>query len=117
MAADPTTVHDILESIADGASSEDVAARAARLEGPDRRLQGHLRLVAGIADIHRTFQAEEEITTASPARTRRAGDRWGNVELTARVGSGAFGEVWRGRDLHLNNDVALKLLHARVNDD
>ncbi|GHO43500.1 serine/threonine protein kinase [Ktedonospora formicarum] len=35
-----------------------------------------------------------------------------NYELHSRLGRGNVGEVWKGRDLRLQRDVALKLLHT-----
>lgn len=35
---------------------------------------------------------------------------WGNFSLLARVGLGGFGEVYRAWDIHLQREVALKLL-------
>src|ERR1019366_8610740 len=37
-------------------------------------------------------------------------DSWGDFRLLARVGHGAFGEVYRAWDPHLQREVALKLL-------
>ena len=38
------------------------------------------------------------------------GTRRGPYEITARIGAGAMGEVYRARDVKLNRDVALKVL-------
>jgi Tol biopolymer transport system component/predicted Ser/Thr protein kinase len=38
------------------------------------------------------------------------GDRLGPFEITAHIGSGGMGEVYRARDTHLNRDVAIKVL-------
>ncbi len=38
------------------------------------------------------------------------GSRWGHIEILGRVGTGAFGEVFRARDTRLDREVALKLL-------
>jgi Tol biopolymer transport system component len=40
------------------------------------------------------------------------GDRLGSYEVTARLGAGGMGEVYRARDTRLNRDVALKVLPA-----
>ena len=38
------------------------------------------------------------------------GSRLGPYEVTALIGSGGMGEVYRARDTKLNRDVALKVL-------
>jgi eukaryotic-like serine/threonine-protein kinase len=46
-----------------------------------------------------------------------AGHRIGPYQITALVGAGAMGEVYRARDRKLNRDVALKVLPASVAAD
>jgi serine/threonine protein kinase len=41
-----------------------------------------------------------------------AGTRLGAYEVTASIGAGGMGEVYRARDLKLDRDVALKILPA-----
>ncbi|MFN2398827.1 MAG: protein kinase [Gemmatimonadaceae bacterium] len=46
--------------------------------------------------------------------------RWAtgeDYEVLARLGSGTFGSVWRVRDLTLEREVALKMLHPHVSVD
>ncbi|HKV52931.1 MAG TPA: serine/threonine-protein kinase [Gemmatimonadaceae bacterium] len=46
--------------------------------------------------------------------------RWAtgeDYEVIARLGSGTFGSVWRVRDLTLEREVALKMLHPQVAND
>ena len=38
------------------------------------------------------------------------GARLGSYEVTARIGAGGMGEVYRARDTKLDRDVALKVL-------
>ena len=39
-----------------------------------------------------------------------AGTRLGPYEVTAQIGTGGMGEVYRARDTRLRRDVALKIL-------
>jgi serine/threonine-protein kinase len=59
----------------------------------DPALARQLRVLAGMAALHRT-----------------PGPSWGHLQIIEKVGQGAFGEVFRAWDPHLNRDVALKLL-------
>ena len=45
------------------------------------------------------------------------GQRLGPYEITAAIGSGGMGEVYRGRDATLNRDVAIKVLPATMAGD
>jgi len=42
------------------------------------------------------------------------GDRLGSYEITAKLGAGGMGEVWRATDTKLNRDVAIKVLPAAL---
>ena len=45
------------------------------------------------------------------------GTRLGPYEVTAQIGVGGMGEVYRGRDATLNRDVAIKVLLPAVAND
>jgi serine/threonine protein kinase len=45
------------------------------------------------------------------------GERVGSFEIIAALGAGGMGEVYRGRDVRLDREVALKLLPARLAGD
>ncbi len=46
-----------------------------------------------------------------------AGTRLGPYEITAPIGAGGMGEVYRAHDSRLNRDVAIKTLPAALADD
>ena len=120
MALEHTRLRDVLESIADGAPFELVTERASRLTENERHLLPQIHLVASLSEVHRSFQVDEDDTDETEVARQlelAPGDRWGNLELAEKVGDGAFGQVWRARDIHLNANVALKVLHTRTNED
>ena len=45
------------------------------------------------------------------------GSRLGSYEVTAKIGQGGMGEVYRARDTKLDRDVALKVLPDLFADD
>ena len=45
------------------------------------------------------------------------GDRLGHYDVTALIGEGGMGEVYRARDTKLDRDVALKVLPQAFTDD
>ena len=117
MSAEPVSLEALLESVADGANIDwDAVETAAK--GRDRRLLRHLRLVAGVAEVHRTIPPEDEIALppVDVFGSGHAAPRWGHLRLLEKIGEGAFGEVYRARDPWLDREVALKLLRPEVAD-
>jgi len=72
-----------------------------------------LRVVAGIAHVHRTGPG-----AVDPARARAdVSKRWGHLDVLDHIASGAFGDVYRAWDPQLDRDVALKLLRRAPDAD
>ncbi len=81
-----------------------------------------LRAMERVASVRTSVMGIERV----PPTARRAADqeevrlRWAtgdDYEVLARLGAGTFGSVWRVRDLSLEREVAMKVLHPTVADD
>lgn len=101
----------------------------------ERELLEQLRVVADIAALHRTMDdgpldaaaarvvghiapvARSAYRSTNPRLEPPPGRRWGNYELLEEVGAGAFGEVYRARDLTLDREVAVKLFREHEGVD
>ncbi|HEU4629513.1 MAG TPA: serine/threonine-protein kinase [Gemmatimonadaceae bacterium] len=76
----------------------------------DRAISPRTAVYLGAESVGRMQTAESE-----EARLRWAtGD---DYDVLSRLGSGTFGSVWRVRDLALEREVALKMLHEHVARD
>ncbi len=110
MGAEPKNIDALIESIADGGTIDWTSIEAAASDDRERRLIGHLRLVAGVAEVHRTTPEELADTATRPMEADQSLQRWGHLLLLDKIGEGTFGEVYRARDPWLDREVALKLL-------
>jgi TolB-like protein len=112
MSAERAALDALIESVADGEPVDWQALDAAAPDEPSRRRLRHLRLVAGIAEVHRTLPDDVEARTPLPplAQFHDRFPRWGHLLLLDRIGEGAFGEVYHARDPWLDREVALKLV-------
>lgn len=114
----------IARHIADG---QHVAWEAIEAQVPaeDRGFLDSLRHVAHIAWFHRSQQQTPNRPAAPESSSGRAASlgrrpaaesageavqRWGHLEIRAKLGEGVFGEVYRAWETTLERDVALKLL-------
>jgi serine/threonine protein kinase/tetratricopeptide (TPR) repeat protein/TolB-like protein len=101
---------DRLLRLAERVSDGDEPDWDSALQGSDvleRRLVDALRLVAGLAEVHRSLP-DSPLRLPTPALT--PGRRLGPYEVLAPIGRGGMGEVYRARHARLHRDVALKLL-------
>jgi serine/threonine-protein kinase len=97
----------LIESLADGVAVDWDAIDAAATTDAERRRFGNLKLVARMAELHRTIAAEESATGPALDDVPEA---WGHLRIHERIAGGAFGDVYLARDMKLDREVALKLL-------
>src|SRR5262245_9539323 len=107
----------LLESVADGAQIDWAALDGSAATSAERTRYRNLRLVARVAELHRTLVLDEDAEPSPPlVQDLSAVDpvAWGHLTIASRIASGAFGRIYRAHDSHLNRDVALKLLRGDV---
>ncbi len=101
----------VLESLADGAEVDWASLETFAATAGERRRYRNLRLVARVAELHRTLVVDDNAPAAGPdAQVLAVPGPWGHLDVQERIAGGAFGDVYLARDPHLNRDVALKLL-------
>lgn len=101
-----------------------MAIDRALLPDPQERFTSMAALIraaeGGVRGEERRLRADERASVAVPEdeNERAVRDAVGyDYEILSRLGSGTFGTVWRARDLSLEREVALKVLHPRVARD
>src|SRR5258705_5330399 len=123
--SDSQRLADLIDSVADGTTIDWDAATAAAMNDEERRLLSILRMVAGIAEVHRSDApvAAEKPAAAPPPKPSSSTatadgsfGHWGHFQLLRKLGEGAFGEVYHARDTWLDHSVAVKLLKAPLVD-
>src|SRR6476646_1040321 len=107
----------LLESVADGVEVDWAALDAGAPTSAERKRYRNLRLVARVAELHRTLDLDQEdrsfanLDAAAPAADPQT---WGQLAIASRLASGAFGQIYRAHDPQLNRSVALKLLRHDI---
>lgn len=107
----------LLESVADGANIDWAALDASAATSGDRARYRNLRLVARVAELHRTLVLDDEGELPSPMREDPSAadpSTWGHLTIASRMAAGAFGRIYRAHDTQLERDVALKLLRGDI---
>ena len=100
---DDSSLDAIAAAIADGVTLDWDALAAQHGDPPVAAVVRNLRVLSTIAVEHRQ-------TVAGGATRRFEGTTWAHLRLIDRVGSGAFGDVYRAWDPQLEREVALKLV-------
>src|SRR5437762_7653657 len=117
MQPDRDEFESLLESVADGAAIDWAALDRSAATSAERARYRNLRLVARVAELHRTLVLDEDEKAPSTYIEEATADdpaAWGHLAITSRVASGAFGRIYRAHDPQLNRDVALKLLRGDI---
>ena len=92
-----------LKRLADGAPIDWTAVDSEDAPESLRARIEPLKIIAAVAEIARSLPAHSEQARGDDLLT------WGHLKILARVGGGAFGDVYRAWDSRLDREVALKI--------
>ena len=118
MRAERPAYDHLIESLADGVPLDWGALAANAETAVEQRRYRNLRLVARIAELHRTIaiEADAAVTAEEADAVEPNLTTWGHLEIKRRIAVGSFGNLYLAHDPQLSRDVALKLLRRRVSD-
>jgi tRNA A-37 threonylcarbamoyl transferase component Bud32/tetratricopeptide (TPR) repeat protein len=109
----PLTLQAAAEAVTDG-SDPDWDAAEATPDTRERRLIGHLRVIAGIGRARATlYSTGVAAAAAEQPSDLPPGATWGSLRILEKVAQGRFGDVYRAWDPALDREVALKILRRR----
>jgi TolB-like protein/tetratricopeptide (TPR) repeat protein/RIO-like serine/threonine protein kinase len=104
--------------VADGSPVDWDQAQATAADDRARRRLRHLKLIAGIAEVHRTLPDDAPDEPGLETLSSKDGlRRWGHLVLLEKIGEGNFGDVYHAHDPWLDRDLALKLLRPATTTD
>ena len=111
---DELEIDELAQAILDGddvdwTSIESPPAKASRFAR-------HLRIVAAVAKAHRDQTSADPSSGASSDTGSDHPESWGHLRITAPLGRGACGSVYRAWDPRLEREVALKLVPLDTTD-
>jgi serine/threonine protein kinase len=104
---------------------ERIVLRALR-PAPEERYLTAAEMLEDLASEAGTFETRASAVMPGPVTATEDRGRWekwlrralgDDYELLSLLGSGGFGRVYRVRDLHLEREVALKVLHPTLTQD
>jgi serine/threonine protein kinase/dipeptidyl aminopeptidase/acylaminoacyl peptidase len=111
--ANDERLEELASAIVDGTLADLPSVESTANEA-ERAVICQLKVVAAIAEIHRSHQAEVTAAgpgVASPPKPLDPLEQWGHLEILEFIGRGSFGEVYRAWNTRLDREVALKLLY------
>src|SRR4029450_2189821 len=89
-----------------------------------RGLVALLRMVDGVAEVHRSLSDPSQATGSADAPAAAAGPvhqesgigQWGHLVLRRKIGEGGFGEVYHAYDTCLDHSVALNVVKPNTHN-